>query len=170
MGCLILSQGTAKAYPAFSAHWLLQKSPFFPSYIVSHGLHLFCATHETLGIFFTGTGENAMTQGQPLWIPFKSCHEQECYQGIGAGQFCWQNWQPLFPPWSETSLSFLSGEGLPLSSLLHSLWDQFFRKEKGDFLLSALKKKKKNLETRNTSYLLKIKRKRIKYRRKEHTK
>ena len=132
MRYLILSQGTAEAYPAFSAHWLLQKSPFFlPT--LCHMAFICSVLHMRPWEFFTGTGESAMVQGQPLWILFKSCHEQECYQGIRAGQFCWQTWQPLFPPWSETSLSFLSGEGLPLSSLLHSLWNQSFRKEKGGF-------------------------------------
>lgn len=31
---------------------VIAEKPVFSSYIVSHGLHLFCATHETLGIFY----------------------------------------------------------------------------------------------------------------------
>lgn len=102
-----------------------------------------------------------MAQGQPLQIPFKSCHEQECYQGIKRqdsfvgrpGSLCSHHGLRHLCPFSVGKV-FL----YPHFSILCET--SLLEKRKGGFLLSALQKTKtKNLEARNTSYLLKIKRK-----------
>lgn len=109
-----------------------EKPIFFFSHCVTRPPSVLCYTWGPGNLYWEC--ENSVAWGQPLWVPFESCHCQGYCQGKGAGPFCWQTQKPLLPPSSEKSLSFLSGEGISLSPLLHSLWAQSFRKAKRGLL------------------------------------